>query len=495
MTAPQDGQRDPQLSVLLRANVDAPPLRPGFHDELEARLQTATAAVTTAPAGRRRVKRLRLLAAASVIAAAAVFVFAVLPALRGDTATAGDVLAAMTAASGGAQTVRLHIVSTNTATTGKGAPEPDSRSTESTDLTLSIAGDSLALLESTSSWKDDHGVWHSTDWSQTTGYDEKLHEARFFPTGAARQKGMTICRPAWHGDWADVSGDAERYSNLSASLRAAVAEADPSLPVEETTYLGRPAWRGVFTVSEQWGIDGEVPMVFRWDATVDQATGLLVAASCRIESMGQPLAVDSGLRTTSLELDPALKPDWQRPTTTGDKTTLVDDGTRFGTPEEVAKLSWPTLPLVPQWAPAGFRLTEVASTGTGSARVVRRSENVVVKRVKEPLGDPTVLVRFRRGFGSFIVQVSPKTLGETVSGEPDVVLSAGHLKGQPAVFGDDAGDGTQIGISAPTLITYSDRSKVIITGDLTRDELVKVAESMKVYGDVDRPLLPGYENQ
>ena len=41
MTAPHDDQRDPQLSALLRANVDAPPLRPGFHDELEARLQTA----------------------------------------------------------------------------------------------------------------------------------------------------------------------------------------------------------------------------------------------------------------------------------------------------------------------------------------------------------------------------------------------------------------------------------------------------------------------
>ena len=104
-------------------------------------------------------------------------------------------------------------------------------------------------------------------------------------------------------------------------------------------------------------------------------------------------------------------------------------------------------------------------------------------------------MRFRGGFGSFVVEITPKTLGQTVDGEPDVVLSAGYLKGRPAVFGDDASDGTQIGISAPTLITYSDRSKIVITGDLTPDELVKVAEAMKVYGDVDRPLLPGYENQ
>ena len=124
--------------------------------------------------------------------------------------------------------------------------------------------------------------------------------------------------------------------------------------------------------------------------------------------------------------------------------------------------------------------------------VARPSRDVVVKRVKEPLGSPTVLVRFRRGFGSFVVEISPKTLGETVDGKPDVILGAGYLEGQPAVFADDASDGTQIGISAPTLITYSDRSKVVITGDLTRDELVKVAESMKVYGDEDRPLMPGF---
>ncbi len=492
MTALHDDQRDPVLSALLRANVDAPPLRPGFHDELEARLQSATAAaVTTVPARRRRVRPLRLLAAASVAAAAAIFAFAVLPALRGgDTATAGDVLAAMTAASGGAQTVRLHVVST-TAVTGTGADAPEHRSTEKADLTLSIAGDSLALLESASSWKDSDGVWRSVTSSHTTGYDQNLHESRAFATAGTAKKGMTIRRPTWQSEWIAVGDNAETYSSLSANLRAAIAETDPSLPVEETTYLGRPAWHGVFTVSERWGME-ETPMVFRWDATVDEATGLLVAASCTIEAKGEPLPWDQDLRVTSLELDPALEPDWQRPTAPGDKTTIVDDGTRFGTPEEVATLSWPTLPLIPQWAPAGYRLTDVASAGTGAARVVRRNETVVVKRVKEPLGSPTVLVRFRRGFGSFIVQISPKTLGETVSGKPDVILSAGYLKGQPAVFGDDASDGTQIGISAPTLITYSDRSEVIITGDLTRDELVKVAESMKVYGDVDRPLMPGF---
>ena len=497
MTASHDDQRDPQLSALLRANVDAPPLKPGFHDELEARLQTPAAGVTTVPARRRSRTTRSMIAAAAVVAAAAVFAFAILPAIRGgDTATAGDVLAAMTAASGGAQTVRLHIVST-AAVTGTDADAPEWCSTEEEDLTLSIAGDSLSLMKTTNTSMGDDGVSRSTSFSHTTGYDARLHEARSFLTGEALRKGMTIRRPAWQTDSTALGGDAERYPSLTANLRAAVAAANPSLPVEETTYLGRPAWHGVFTVREQWGMDGELAMVFRWDATVDQATGLLVAASCRVEAAGQPVAWDSGLRVTSLELDPSLDPGWQRPEAPGRKTVLVDDGTRFGTPEEVAQLSWPTLPLIPQWAPAGYRLTDVASAGagTGPMSVARPSHGVVVKRAQGTAGSTRVLVRFRGGFGSFVVEITPKTLGQTVDGEPDVVLSAGYLKGRPAVFGDDASDGTQIGISAPTLITYSDRSKIVITGDLTPDELVKVAEAMKVYGDVDRPLLPGYENQ
>ena len=134
MTASHDDQRDPQLSALLRATVDAPPLRPGFHDELEARLQTAAAGVTTVPARRRRRTTRSMIAAAAVVAAAAVFAFAVLPAIRGgDTATAGDVLAAMTAASGGAQTVRLHVVTKTVADAGDGGrirgPRPPRRRT------------------------------------------------------------------------------------------------------------------------------------------------------------------------------------------------------------------------------------------------------------------------------------------------------------------------------------------------------------------------------
>ena len=43
-------------------------------------------------------------------------------------------------------------------------------------------------------------------------------------------------------------------------------------------------------------------------------------------------------------------------------------------------------------------------------------------------------------------------------------------------------------------MTFSQRSRVVITGDLTHDELVAVANSMKAYGDLDRPVTPGFGN-
>jgi hypothetical protein len=509
MTAPHDDQRDPRLSALLRANVDAPPLRPGFHDELEARLTGAeasgspAAAITTVPARHRPLTTRRLIAAA-MVAAAAIFAFTVIPAIRGgDTATAGDVLAAMTAASGGAQTVRLHVVTNTSAGAGKAGAED--RSTDETELTMSITGDSLAHIKSRQVLKDDAGVWHTTGSSWTTSYDQARREARFF--SADERRGTTIRRPAWVSGVAPFREFASTYSDLSAILRAALAETDPSLPVRQTSYLGRPAWRGIFTVREQWGIDDEIPMAFHWDVTVDQATGILMSASCRMDAKGKPVPIAWDLHVADMTLDPELEPEWQLPKGPGRRVTIIDEGIRFGTPDEVAARSWPTLPLVPQWAPTGYRLTDIASAGftpTGSStydwtadgvrtRVISRDGEIVTKRVEWPLEGQIVLVRFRRGFSSFVVRISPKRFGEYLNGTPDVTLSSGYLKGQPATFTDGSGT-SALGLQTPSLMTFSQRSRVVITGDLTHDELVAVANSMKVCGDVDRPVTPGFGN-
>jgi hypothetical protein len=516
MTAQSDHQRDTQLAALLKATVDAPPLRPDFHDELETRLIAAAAGraarVTSIPA-RRRLTTRRLLVAAAVAAAAAVFAFAVLPALRGaDTATAGDVLAAMTATSGGAQSVRLHMIATTTEAMSRGAA-PIEVAVDTADVTMSIRGDVLLDMTSTWRWRKGDGSWMNLASASTYGYDQAHHEARSIPRSIPRGRSApynpTIRRPAWQLD--TNAGFQELYTAVAAQMHAALAEEDPSMPVQETSYLGRPAWRCVFTVHERWWAgDGKVAMAFHWDAAVDQATGLLLAASYTTDVRGTRRPFKWELRVTSLQLDPPLHPGWQRPGVGGSKVTMVDEGTRFGTPEQVAGRSWPTLPLIPQWAPAGYRLTDTASAGfapnggypptqwsphQGRAQMVGKNSDATLWRVEWPIDGQTVLVRFRRGFSSFTVQITPKSLGAGIHRTPDVTLSAGYLKGQPALFGADSREGTQTGISVPTLITYSDRSRIVITGDLTRQELVAVANSMRVYGDENRPLTPGFGNQ
>ena len=518
MTAARDDQRDPQLTALLRATVDAPPLRAGFREELDTRLAAGDAAgrgarVTSLPARRRRLTARRLLVAALVAAAAAVFAFAMLPALRGsDTATAGDVLAAMTATSGGAQTVRMHMITKTTEAMSPGTA-PTTSSVDTADVTMSIRGDALSDVTSTWRWRKDDGSWMNLASARTYGYDQALHEARSIPRsiprGQSTRANPTITRPAWQLD--TIVGFQELYTAVAAQMRAALAEEDPSMPVQRTAYLGRAAWRCIFTVHERrWAGDGKVATAFHWDATVDQATGLLLAASYTIDVKGKRQPFKWDLRVTSLQLDPALQPGWQRPAVADPKVTMVDEGTRFGTPDQVARRSWPTLPLIPQWAPAGYRLTDTASAGfapnggypptqwsarQGRAQMVAKNSDATFWRVEWPIDGQTVLIRFRRGFSSFTVQITPKSLGAGIHGTPDVTLSAGYLKGQPAVFGADSSDGTQVGISVPTLITYSDRSRIVISGDLTKEELVAVADSMKAYGDESRPLMPGFGNQ
>ncbi len=67
------------------------------------------------------------------------------------------------------------------------------------------------------------------------------------------------------------------------------------------------------------------------------------------------------------------------------------------------------------------------------------------------------------------------------------MLSSGYLEGAKArvwispYFGE-----------GPTLVTSSDRSRITITGDLTRQELLAVANSFSAVGHVDKPLPKGY---
>jgi hypothetical protein len=121
-----------------------------------------------------------------------------------------------------------------------------------------------------------------------------------------------------------------------------------------------------------------------------------------------------------------------------------------------------------------------------------------------------VLVEFRRGFDSFTIEIKPRLPDEPGLHEldplsrataEDTVLTGGYLKGAPArtwissallPVSHVGGDSMFVAYQGPTLLTYSDRSQIVIYGDLTRQELIDVADSLKAYGDVERPLPAGY---
>ena len=121
-------------------------------------------------------------------------------------------------------------------------------------------------------------------------------------------------------------------------MRAALAEADPNTSVSETTYLGRPAWTASVDIYP-WGVERRV--------IVDQATGLLLAIDL-VDGHPPDEQLVRVLRVTRLEVDPDLPADWQvvplleKARAFTRSNYFEDDGTRFGSPESVAKRAAPT---------------------------------------------------------------------------------------------------------------------------------------------------------
>jgi hypothetical protein len=530
-----DDPRDDRSLWDLVAGISVPAAAPDFQLRLQTRL-AAAALAGPAPGGgaavgvtlpgprvepRRRRRRVSLIVAAAAVAAmAAVFAFAVMPALRGtDTATAADMLASMNSAGGDVQLVRLHIVSGIVASPhtspAPGVIDPQTPQLKwktTTDLTLSSDGDLRA--------SEVRALPGTNRTSGAYGYDQRRHELRV--ASPSSSDGLIVLRPAWSTDVPAIPVSYLEYQSSANSVRALLAEADPTMPVTETSYLGRPAWQARLVLDE----------ALTEIVVVDRATGLLLASDgVNPRAKGDELIYC--LRVTSLDSDPRLPADWQVVPLLKKRTPQLrwnyfhDEGTRFGSPESVAVRSWPTLPLIPEWVPAGYRRTDVATSVQGDPRPAHENDNswhfsnVLVRRPHESTPgvgiskrlalrrcDQSVRALFRRGFDTFTVTVSPRSgvrsiadVTATGPGWRDVVLTGGYLKGVAArtwltadafVYQTEGARLSRQDSQGPTLLTYNDRWRVVITGDLTRQELIDVADSLKVYGDVDKPLPAGY---
>ena len=496
------------------ASIPLPELPDEYYSRLAENLEQALSGSSRVP---RRSRMLRIgLVAAAVAAAAAVLAFAVLPALRGtDTATAADMLASMKAA-GGAQTVHIRLIQTERLGNPAGDGAAQSRRIMTEDLVLSVTGD----FRGKEWYADDEGL--ATPVFSDFGYDAARRELRVASEG--NSDGVLLLHPAWPTDLPIVTPDYLGYEAAASSVRALLAELDPTTPVTETTYLGRPAWQATLR-----GVFRDSPAV---TVTVDKATGLLLETRRSGTANGKAfLAV---LRVTRFETDPSLDAGWQvvpllKKPTAGLKWNYIrDEGTRFGSPEAVAARSWPTLPLIPEWVPSGYGRTDVANAVYQDVRrehmednswhwstdIVRRPGRLpglgITKRLALKRCAQGVLVLFRRGFQSFTVEISPRLPGEPGLGKlapesrmtaQDTVLTGGYLKGARARTWISTamlpvthpwGNSMFVWEQGPTLLAYSDRSLVAIYGDLTRQELIDVANSLRVYGDTERPLPEGY---
>lgn len=132
-------------------------------------------------------------------------------------------------------------------------------------------------------------------------------------------------------------------------------------------------------------------------------------------------------------------------------------------------------PVVPAWVPDGYRLGEATASRKGNPTGTEASN--------PPVGD-VVSLSYRRGLDQFIVTTRPVGPDPSLWGDP-LASGEGFLdEPEPVTFGSGAlaGERGELLIdplAIPHVWAKTDRLVVTVSGDLTREELVRVAESLR----------------
>jgi hypothetical protein len=258
-------------------------------------------------------------------------------------------------------------------------------------------------------------------------------------------------------------------NDFGAFVRALLAAHDPA--VRETMHEGRPAWR--LEVSAP--VNRIVPEFTgdRFAIWVDQETGIPVRV---LETKnGRALAE---LRIEKLVVDRPLGADTFTIEFAEDaEVTRSDSGfRRIELDEAVARVGYN--PLVPAWLPEGYRSAEVAALpGTGSPTGVEGgnppSTDVVSLSYRRGLDQMLVTTRRRDVAGWPHAWSDPLATGEGYRDRPEsVILGRGTLSGVEAKL-------LLVPRNVPHLWALTDELVVTVSGDLSRAELVRVAESLE----------------
>jgi len=267
---------------------------------------------------------------------------------------------------------------------------------------------------------------------------------------------------------------------------AAVAPADPvglarsvlaweDVAVSRSPVQGRSAW---VVQRSSPGADPDFQAI-----TIDEQSG--VALRVQALNGGQP---EYDMRVENLVTNVEGEPSFVVPP--GATTRSADSGFTRMTLQQ-ARRSAPYDPLLPAWLPAGFTQAEVAYFSPPSGATGRAGPGPAVR----PDPPRVVSVAFRRGLELFVVSTSLRGWfsdrptgstfppGETPGGEVEarnppklekVSLRQGPFAGRQAERWIEAGGSARALLSAT-----NDELDVKIDGDVTLDEVARIAESLQ----------------
>jgi outer membrane lipoprotein-sorting protein len=272
---------------------------------------------------------------------------------------------------------------------------------------------------------------------------------------------LTGLAPGWPdpgpADWVLVR-------DLGSVVRAMLAADDPS--VAEASFEGRAVW--VLSANVEPNrlstVSGD-----HIEVTVDQQTGFPVKVS---ESKEGRLLQE--VRLEGVQIDPVLAADqFTLSFPEGVEVERNDQGFRRVSLGEVAGVVG-YHPLVPDVVPEGYRLTEIA---------VSREGGPTGKEGMNPVTGGVVSLAYRRGFDRVIV--TTRLVGDDPSLWSDPLASGEGFVDNPEKLTLDAGSfaGSKAELlvdprAVPHLWATNGTLVLTVSGDLTRAELLAVAESL-----------------
>jgi hypothetical protein len=448
--------RDERLGAFLR-ELETPEHRPSFHAELE-RLLAAEAA------GRRPVRRPRPrlrwgLRVAAVAAAAAVAVVTIdlvrsteSPGPGVQPASAAEIQAHVRTALANMQTLRGELLA-------RGRSYENAYGWDSRRWTflLTERGDfkqTGVSHEENLSYNARRGVQRTLNTSESLGTDDLFAHVR---------RGIAPGPPD------SYPAESILMTDFGALVRAFLAADDPS--VAETEYEGRPAWR--LDVAAQ--VNRIVPEFSgdEFSIWVDQETGIPVKVVERKngrtldELRIDELTVNAGLEPGALAVRFPPGVEVTRSNDRFQRTSLARVQSIVG-----------YAPLLPGWVPEGFELAEVAALpGTGVPTGAEAGN---------PPSTDVISLSFRRGFDQLIITTRLRNVPDYPQEWADPLATGEGIVDQPEQV--ELGRGVLSGVEAnvlvvprntPHLWALTDDLVVTVSGDLSREELIRVAESLE----------------